>query len=77
MVALTISIIFMCSQDDYRRAVKEYDEKVFVGFKVMLRELRNIYVSLHCVYLLPTLQIPISAAYNFCTGRILDKFLVS
>lgn len=33
------------SQDDYRRGVDEYDEKVFVSFKLILRELRNIYVS--------------------------------
>lgn len=32
-------------QDDYRRSVNEYDEKVFLSFKLMLRELRNIYVS--------------------------------
>lgn len=33
-------------QDDYRRGVDEYDEKVFVSFKLILRELRNIYVSI-------------------------------
>ena len=35
-------------QDDYRRGVDEYDEKVFVSFKLILRELRNIYVSGIC-----------------------------
>ena len=38
---------YVCvSQDDYRRGVNEYDEKVFVSFKLILRELRNIYVSI-------------------------------
>lgn len=27
--------------------MKEYDEKVYLGFKLMLRELRNIYVSVN------------------------------
>ena len=33
-------------QDDYKRAIDEYDEKVFLSFKMVLREIRNIYVSL-------------------------------
>ena len=37
-------------QDDYRRGVDEYDEKVFVSFKLILRELRNIYVSISVRY---------------------------
>lgn len=34
---------------DYRRAVNEYDEKVFFSFKLILTELRNIYVVLYDV----------------------------
>ena len=35
-----------CSlQEDYRRAVDEYDEKVFHSFRLMLREVANVYVS--------------------------------
>lgn len=31
-------------QQDYRRALTEYDEKVFLSFKLILTEVRNIYV---------------------------------
>ena len=44
-------MLYVCvSQDDYRRGVNEYDEKVFVSFKLILRELRNIYVSISVTY---------------------------
>ena len=33
------------SQEDYRRAVEEFDEKAFCGFRLICREVRNIYVS--------------------------------
>lgn len=35
--------------DDYRRSINEYDEKVFLSFRLILRELRNIYVVLYDV----------------------------
>ncbi|XP_064402317.1 proteasome activator complex subunit 3-like isoform X2 [Halichondria panicea] len=35
--------------DDYRRGINEYDEKVFLSFKIMLMELRNIYAILYDV----------------------------
>ena len=46
-----LSVLCVCVlQDDYRRGVDEYDEKVFVSFKLILRELRNIYVSISIRY---------------------------
>ena len=49
--ASALSVLCVCvSQDDYRRGVDEYDEKVFVSFKLILRELRNIYVSISVRY---------------------------
>lgn len=42
-VCVSVYVCFL--QDDYRRAINEYDEKVFLSFKMVLRELRNIYVS--------------------------------
>lgn len=41
---MTVFLIWLL-QDDYRRAINEYDEKVFLSFKIMLMEMRNIYVS--------------------------------
>ena len=50
-IKLLLSVCYVCvSQDDYRRGVNEYDEKVFVSFKLILRELRNIYVSISVTY---------------------------
>jgi proteasome activator subunit 3 (PA28 gamma) len=37
--------------DDYQRAVDEYDQKVFISFKLILRELRNIYIVVYDVIL--------------------------
>lgn len=34
---------------DYQRSINEYDEKVYLSFKLILRELRNIYVVLYDV----------------------------
>ena len=42
---ILVSHLFLFHKDDYQRAVDEYDQKVFVSFKLILRELRNIYVS--------------------------------
>ena len=33
------------TQQDYQRAVDEYDQRVFINFRLMLKELRSIYVS--------------------------------
>ena len=50
-INLLLLVCYVCvSQDDYRRGVNEYDEKVFVSFKLILRELRNIYVSISVTY---------------------------
>ena len=35
--------------EDYRRALKEYDEKAFFSFKLMVTELRNMYAVMHDV----------------------------
>eukprot|EP00731_Ephydatia_muelleri_P034780 Em0076g13a len=33
--------------EDYRRAVEEFDEKAFCGFRLICREVRNIYIVLY------------------------------
>ena len=36
-----------CLQDDYRKAVEEYDEKIYFSLKLICVELRNTYVRDH------------------------------
>ena len=37
-----------CLQDDYRKAVEEYDEKIYFSLKLICVELRNTYVRVIC-----------------------------
>lgn len=54
-------------QDDYKRGIREYDEKVYFSFKLILQEIRNIYVresdqaQNFCSLVIP---VRISSSYN-------------
>ena len=37
-------VVLCCLQDDYRKAVEEYDEKIYFSLKLICVELRNTYV---------------------------------
>ena len=39
-----VFLLLCCSQDDYRKAIEEYDEKIYFSLKLICVELRNTYV---------------------------------
>ena len=44
-VAIMLHILSICClQDDYRKAIEEYDEKIYFSLKLICVELRNTYV---------------------------------
>ncbi len=45
-MTLTLTRCVCVLQDDYRRTVKELDEKEFVSIRLVVHELRNHYVSI-------------------------------
>ena len=45
LLLLTLILVLSSRKADYRRSVNEYDEKVFFSFKLIVMELRNMYVS--------------------------------